>query len=519
MSERRPRRPPIRAVLILMLLIAVMTPMVGLFFFRVFENQLIRKTEAELIAQSAAIAAVYRREAQSLPDAAFGAEAPWEVKAGYFVAFSPYGASLDLASDPILPPRPEATPAPPLDPAYGAIGDALEPVIEETRRRTLAAIQLLDPNGVVMTGDEVGRSLAHVPEVAIAVDGALARQLRTRLRERPPSFIYNVTKGASLRVFIAFPVLVKGRVAGVVYASRTPAHILQVAWAERESLALAAAATLMFALILGLIAARTITGPIRRLTARTRAISAGEREAMAPLARPGTAEVEELSETFLRTSRKLHDRSASTAAFAAHVSHELKSPLTAIQGAVELIRETPDMPAEDRAAFLGNIAADGERMTMLVRRLLELARAETDGASGETTVAAAAAEVSAAEAVDLIGDVDARLAVPADKLTAVLSALCDNARRHGAERVEVSVRARNGRARIVIADDGAGISPGNDEKLFEPFFTTRRESGGTGMGLSIARALIEAHDGSIWLEAAQGPLGGAAFGIDAPLAG
>ncbi|MEL6794958.1 MAG: two-component sensor histidine kinase, partial [Pseudomonadota bacterium] len=138
MSERRPRRPPIRAVLILMLLIAVMTPMVGLFFFRVFENQLIRKTEAELIAQSAAIAAVYRREAQSLPDAAFGAEAPWEVKAGYFVAFSPYGASLDLASDPILPPRPEATPAPPLDPAYGAIGDALEPVIEETRRRTLA---------------------------------------------------------------------------------------------------------------------------------------------------------------------------------------------------------------------------------------------------------------------------------------------------------------------------------------------------------------------------------------------
>ena len=59
MSERRPRRPPIRAVLILMLLIAVMTPMVGLFFFRVFENQLIRKTEAELIAQSAAIAAAY----------------------------------------------------------------------------------------------------------------------------------------------------------------------------------------------------------------------------------------------------------------------------------------------------------------------------------------------------------------------------------------------------------------------------------------------------------------------------
>ena len=272
MSDRRPWRPPIRAVLILMLLIAVMTPMVGMFFFRVFENQLIRKTEAELIAQSAAIAAVYRREAQEakMPKSALGAEAPWDVKAGYFVAFSPYGASLDLASDPILPPRPETKPAPPLDPAHGAIGSALEPVIEETRRRTLAAIQLLDPRGVVLTGAEVGRSLAHVPEVAVALKGELSRQLRTRLRERPPSFIYNVTKGASLRVFVAYPVIIKGRVAGVVYASRTPAHVLQVAWAERESLAYAAAATLFAALLLGLIAAWTITGPIRRLTARTR---------------------------------------------------------------------------------------------------------------------------------------------------------------------------------------------------------------------------------------------------------
>ncbi|MEL7464939.1 MAG: ATP-binding protein [Pseudomonadota bacterium] len=516
--RRRAARPPIRAVLILMLLIAVLTPMVGLFFFRVFENQLIRKTEAELIAQSAAIAAVFRREALALPESAFGAEAPWEVKAGYFVAFSPYGASLDLASDPILPPRPDAEATTPLDPAYGVIGDALEPVIEETRRRTLAAIQLLDPRGAVLTGEEVGRSLAHVPEVATAMRGELARQLRTRLRERPPSFIYNVTKGASLRVFIAFPVIAEGRVAGIVYASRTPAHILQVAWAERESLALAAAATLGFALILGLIAARTITGPIRRLTARTRAIAAGEREAMAPLARPGTAEVAELSETFLRTSRKLHDRSASTAAFAAHVTHELKSPLTAIQGAVELVREMPDMPVADRAGFLGNIAKDSERMTMLVRRLLELARAETDGAAGEATVADAASGIEAPGEVTLVGDMDARIAIPRDKLAAMLTALCDNAHRHGAGAVEIAVRARDGRARITVADDGAGVSAGNEDKLFAPFFTTRREAGGTGMGLTIVRALAEAHDGAVRLEAARGALGGAVFAIDAPLA-
>ena len=520
MSGTRPWRPPIRAVLILMLLIAVMTPMVGMFFFRVFENQLIRKTEAELIAQSAAIAAVYRREtlAAKIPEAALGAEAPWEVKAGYFVAFSPYGASLDLASDPILPPRPETKAAPPLDPAYGAIGGALEPVIEETRRRTLAAIQLLDPRGVILTGSEVGRSVAHVPEVADALKGQLARQLRTRLRERPPSFIYNVTKGASLRVFIAFPVILEGRVAGVVYASRTPAHVLQVAWAERESLAYAAVATVLAALLLGLIAARTITGPIRRLTARTRRISAGEREAMAPLPRPGAAEVDELSDTFLRTSLKLHDRSASTAAFAAHVSHELKSPLTAIQGAAELIREMPDMPPEDRAAFLGNIVADSERMTMLVRRLLELARAETDDQAGTSTVAEAVEDVSAAAAIAIEGDADANLAIPRDKLSAILGALCDNAARHGAESVDISVAIIGLRASILVADDGEGVSAGNESKLFEPFFTTRRDAGGTGMGLSIIRALAEAHGGEVALMRARGAKGGAEFAVQLPLA-
>ena len=102
MTERRPYRPPIRAVLLLMLLIAVATPMVGLFFFRVFENQLIRKTEGELIAQSAAIASVYRLKVAEIKISpkTFGLEAPEDVADGYKAVFSPFGASLDLASDP-----------------------------------------------------------------------------------------------------------------------------------------------------------------------------------------------------------------------------------------------------------------------------------------------------------------------------------------------------------------------------------------------------------------------------------
>ncbi|MFV0472819.1 MAG: sensor histidine kinase [Pikeienuella sp.] len=511
---RRKYRPSIRAIVVLMLLIAVATPMAGLFFFRVFENQLIRRTEAELIAQSAALASAMRRETARLPIHALGAP----VEAVPPDAFAPSRASLDLARDMVLPPRAAPVAATPVPDAWRAVGEAMTPIIEETKARTLAGLQALDPHGVVIAGAETGGSLAHVSEVARALEGEFAQELRTRLRARPTPLIYYVTKGASLRVFTAYPVIDRGRIAGVIYASRSPAHILQVAWAERRSLAFAAAATLIAVVAFGFVASRAITLPIRELTLRTRRIDAGEREAMRPMRYHGTHEVAELSETFLRSARKLHDRSESLSAFAAHVAHELKSPLTAIQGAAELIRDAEaDMPPETRRAFLSNIVGDAERMTLLVRRLLELARAETEkgGGAGAASVAAVAATLRAPLAVALTGAPETRVAMREDKLLAILGNLADNAARHGAKRLEIGVTAGAGRALIRVADDGEGISAANRAKLFDPFFTTRRAEGGTGMGLAIIRALAEAHDGRVRLVDSDR---GAAFEVDLPLA-
>ncbi|WP_340108033.1 HAMP domain-containing sensor histidine kinase [Pikeienuella sp. HZG-20] len=521
MSDRRRKyRPPIRAIIVLLLLIAVATPMIGLFFFRVFENQLIRKTESELIAQSAALAAAMQAETAALPLGALGA--PVELGSGYLLAYSPAAAALDLASDPVLPPRPAPAPAAPAGPEWARVGAVMDRLIDTTRRRTLAGIEALDPRGIILTGPEAGRSLAHVEEVREALDGRLGARLRTRLRARSAPLIYYVTKGASLRIFTAFPVIDRGRVAGVIYASRTPAHMLQVAWEERRSLAFAAAATLIALLAFGFVATRAVTGPIRALTLRTRRVAAGDRDAMRPLPYHGTREVAELSETFLRSARKLHDRSESLAAFAAHVAHELKSPLTAIQGAAELVRDAEaEMTPETRRAFLSNIVADAERMTLLVRRLLELARAEAEvqGPPAAAAVRGAAAAVATPLKIDLSGAVDACVSMQDEKLIAVLGNLADNAARHGASRLRIGVDLAAGRALIRVSDDGAGVSKANRAKIFDPFFTTRRAEGGTGMGLSIVRALIEAHDGSIRLaEPAPEDPSGAVFEIDLPLA-
>jgi signal transduction histidine kinase len=87
----------------------------------------------------------------------------------------------------------------------------------------------------------------------------------------------------------------------------------------------------------------------------------------------------------------------------------------------------------------------------------------------------------------------------------VFGHLIDNARRHGAGRVSVHVRTEGGMTQVRVADDGEGVSAANRAQVFEPFFTTRRASGGTGMGLGIVRALMRAHGGDIVLaQSAQG---------------
>jgi signal transduction histidine kinase len=91
--------------------------------------------------------------------------------------------------------------------------------------------------------------------------------------------------------------------------------------------------------------------------------------------------------------------------------------------------------------------------------------------------------------------------LPASVLDSVVMQLVHNARQHGGPsvRVRVSSQALDGVARIVVRDDGAGISAANRARIFEPFFTTSRDRGGTGLGLTIARSLLRPFDATLEL--------------------
>ncbi|ESY64651.1 ATP-binding protein [Mesorhizobium sp. M0051] len=503
-------RPRLATVVVAILILVMALPLVGLFFFRLYENQLIRQTEAELIAQGAAIAAIYAQDVRDAGIAPHKLGAPMpQANAGASRSvnpdplYRPIEPRLDLASDYVLPTRPVAMPGT-ADPAFAAIGKRLSGILDATQKTTLAGFRLLDPTGVVIAGrGEIGQSLGAVEEVREALAGRYASALRLRIPDQPAPPLYSVSRGTKVRVFVALPVAVDGQVAGVVYVSRTPNNIMKHLYGERGKVTLAAIAILGGTLLIGLVFLRTVSRPIYALIDRTERIAAGDRAAIRPLDHHGTYEMAELSAAFLDMAEKLQARSDSIQTFATHVSHELKSPLTAIQGAAELLRDSGSaMDDTERRRFSNNIVTDAGRLNLLVRRLLDLARAENLAPSGESTSIGAARALLPVDnrlAVHVEAGGDLVLRISAENAAIVLANLIDNSARHGATQVSIAAMSAGGKARILVSDNGAGISPANRARIFEPFFTTRRESGGTGMGLGIVLALLKAHDGMIAL--------------------
>lgn len=516
-------RPRLRSILVASNLLLLYLPLGGLEVLRLYESALVRQTESELLGQGAILVAVFEAALHraaapgATPPNASSAPRPWQ----------PRAATLDLAVDSVRPraPEPAVTEASP-DRIATMAGAELGTVIAAAQLRTLAGIRLVDRRGVIVAstaGGDLGRSLAAWEEVDAALHGAVTSLLRERVSEHPSPPPSSISRGSALRVFVALPVYTDGELAGAVVLSRSPRSLAETLWAKRGHLALAAALLLVAAFAASLVTSRWVVQPISDLVLQSKRVARGDPATMGALVHPRTREVAELSEALATMADVLERRTARVRDFAAQVSHELKTPVTAILGAIELLGDhSVSMPDDRRRRFLDNIRADAQRIDRLVRRLLELARAEvmrpgddrTDVAVLLASVANRYREAGLGLTLDEIPN-GLTVAISSELLESILGTLLDNARQHGGAQVRVAIRgtASGGRAVVTVSDDGPGVSEGNRARLFEPFFTTARERGGTGLGLAIARALLAAHDGSLRLEPSEA---GACFRIELP---
>lgn len=519
-----------------MVMLAVLAlPLGGLYFFRIYENELVQQTELELISQSAALAATFRqlvREQQhenhygyiqfshslTLPDPPYTEEQP-----SNDTFYTPVTPSVDLIA-PIAPPRPEARPSTQaVDPLARKIGEKMNQILRDTQQVTLSGIRLLDANGTVIAGrEEVGLSLAHVAEVKQALQGKYASLIRQRISDEPPPPLYSISRGSQIRVFTAFPIIENERLQGVLLLSRTPTNIIKHLYANKGIVFIATFSLLVLAVLLILLVSSTISRPIRELLKQTERVRQGEQREVEPIQNPVTKEVAQLSESFAGMSHALAERSDYIRRFATHVSHEFKTPLTAMQGALELLHDHMDtMPPERREKFIQNLLADTQRLKQLVNRLLDLARADALETRKEISTLPALFKALSNRYRErgLLVQIhntllNTPLAIAPDALETIVINLFDNSLQHGASRMDVYTHGTGDTLCLRLHDNGEGISPANRDKIFTPFFTTKRTKGGTGLGLEIVASILKAYGGSIRLgDAAQG----AEFIIELPL--
>ncbi len=499
-AKRHWPRLRLRTILFATLFLVAALPGFGAVFLRVYENTLVRQTEAELIAQGAALSAT---AAALWPAAPPGRVAHHEVT----VDDNPYvqapASGIDLSTTPIRAERPPVAAGPRPSPDAVVAATLLSPIMDATRSTTLASIILLDRNGSIVAGSSAVGSYAALPEVAAALAGRATTVLRRNGAYRATYRFEWLSRAAAIRVHYARPIIVGDRVVGVLLLSRSARALFRGLYEDRGKIALGIAAIFGLLVVLSGVISRGVTRPIEQLGAATRAVASGHGRVPDP---PPTAaiEIQGLYADFAVMAAAIERRSRYLRDFAYAVSHEFKTPLAGIRGAVELLQDHPDMAAEDQHRFLANADADARRLALLVTRLLDLARADmakpgeerTDAAQVVTRVADASRTTGFS--IEIVGlAVLPIVTVPATTLEAVLATLLENSRQAGAKSVTIRLSITDTQLDVRVNDDGPGVPFADRGRLFEPFFTTKRDTGGTGLGLAISRSLIEAQKGSV----------------------
>ncbi len=295
----------------------------------------------------------------------------------------------------------------------------------------------------------------------------------------------------------------------------------------RNSLLGAAAVTTIAGLLLGLWAARRVLRPLADASNAAARIAAGDFSAR--LASSPDPDLAELSLAFNGMVDALSQRIDRDARFVSDVSHELRSPLTTLATAVQVLQARRDELPERSRLALDLVVDEIERFQNVVVELLELSRADAGVEQladepvrlGDLVLQA----VSRIDSTSVLVEIDPEVAagpILADKrrLERVLTNLFDNARAHGDGLAAIRVMRANGNARIEVDDRGPGVPPEQRAAIFERFSRgdasgRRGNASGAGLGLALVAQHVGAHGGKVWVEDRDdGP--GARFIVEIP---
>jgi len=341
------------------------------------------------------------------------------------------------------------------------------------------------------------------PEVASALQGA------------PADFV-RVDSQGQLVVSVAVPVQRLRAIVGAILLSTAPGDIDSIVAQERWSLFRIALIAAGVQIVLSLLLAGTIAGPMRRLSAAAERVqTAGDARAEIPDLSDRPDEIGHLSDALRRMTDALYNRIEAIERFAADVAHELKNPLTSLRSAVETLPLAKK--PEDQKRLNEIIQHDIKRLDRLITDISSASRLDAELAreSAELVDVEKLAEAMVAIQKDMaagrnvtvvmgkrVGRGSTMINGHESRLAQVFANLIDNAVSFSPENgtVSVAVSTEGEAVSVTVTDEGPGIT-GDFSKIFQRFYTDRPETESfgnhSGLGLSISKQIVDAHKGTI----------------------
>lgn len=361
----------------------------------------------------------------------------------------------------------------------------------------------------------VGKDYSQFHDVKLTLEGRYGARASVRDPNDPFSTV----------LYIGAPIYRNGRIAGVLTLAEPTASIDAFLQLARPAFVRGALLTIAIAALLSLALSYWLTRPIDRLARYADGIGLGKHP---PFPKLGSTEIADLGLSLRRMQEALEGRQYAEE-YVQTLTHELKSPLSAIRGAAELLQE--GMPRLQQARFLANIRNEAERIARIVDRMLELARLENrrEKPDMEPVELTAVVRTVAESHEPLLASKNVAMEITApDRLTLegnafllhqALENLVQNAIEfsHRGGKVGVTVAAEHDRVTISITDEGSGIPDYALDRIFDRFYSLGRPDTGkksTGLGLNFVREVAKSHGGT--LRVTNRPEGGALAEITLP---
>ena len=366
-------------------------------------------------------------------------------------------------------------------------------------------VYVTDSNGKVLfhsaDPEAVGQNYSQWRDVNLTLKGEYgARTSRLNEDDQDSSVLY-----------VAAPLIVDGRIEGVLTVGKPTTNITWFVKNAKLQVITIALLALLVAGLLGYLASRWITVPINRLTNYANGVREGKKT---PLPKLGRNEIGEMGHAF-EGMREALEGKRYVEQYIQNLTHEIKSPLSAIKGAAELLGE----PMEDRQRqkFLANINNESRRIQQIVDRMLDLSSLESRNCLSEieklqvlslvNTVVEGMQPVLMGKKINIQTAVPESLRVEGDPflLHQALQNLVTNAVDFSSEKslILVSAEKDGDMIRLSVSDQGTGIAEYAQERIFEKFFSLQRPDTGkksTGLGLNFVRQVAMLHGGTIELK-------------------